>query len=105
MSQITQEQKDIQEIKGDIQSIRQHLANIKLDKSIEEGYRLELNRKMDLIVNSLVDNDFNGKNGIISKVRNIEVMVLSHDLYWKVLITVILAGGVLAGAIKYLVKI
>lgn len=105
MSQITQEQKDIQEIKGDIQSIRQHLANIKLDKSIEEGYRLELNRKMDLIVNSLVDNDFNGKNGIISKVRNIEIMVLSHDLYWKVLITVILAGGVLAGAIKYLVKI
>ncbi len=105
MSQITQEQKDIQEIKGDIQSIRQHLANIKLDKSIEESYRLELNRKMDLIVNSLVDNDFNGKNGIISKVRNIEVMVLSHDLYWKVLITVILAGGVLAGAIKYLVKI
>jgi len=105
VSQTTQEQKDIQEIKGDIQSIRQHLANIKLDKSIEEGYRLELNRKMDLIVNSLVDNDFNGKNGIISKVRNIEIMVLSHDLYWKVLITVILAGGVLAGAIKYLVKI
>jgi len=103
MSQ-SQEQKDIVEIKDDIKSIRTHLNNIKANQLIEDGYRLEQNRKLDLILNSLVDNDFNGKSGIISKVNSLERKVSLHETYWNLLFIIILAGGLLAGAIKWLIK-
>jgi hypothetical protein len=99
----TQEQKDILEIKDDIKSIRTHLNNFKANQLIEDSYRLEQNRKLDLIVNALTDNDFNGKNGIITKVNALEKKVDLHEVYWKVLLTVLIAGGVLAGLIKILI--
>jgi len=100
----TQEQKDIIEIKDDIKSIRTHLNTIKNRQDDEDKNRIEQNRKLDLIVNSLTDHEYNGKNGLITKLNNIERTVILHQMYWNILFVVILAGGLLAGAIKYLIK-
>lgn len=100
----TQEQKDILEIKDDVRSIRTHLTTIKNRQDNEDLDRIERNKKLDLIVNALTDNDFNSKNGYLSRLNKIEQMVILHDLYWRILFAFILAGGLLAGALKWLIK-
>jgi len=100
----TQEQKDIVFIKEEIGSVRSHLKTIKERQDSDDISRVEFNRKLDLIVNALTDNDFNSKNGYLTRLNNMEKMLLAHDLYWRVLMIVVLAGGLLAGAIKYLLK-
>jgi len=100
----TQEQKDIVAINENIASIRGHLKTIKERQDVEDSNRIEQNRKLDLIVNSLTDHDYNGKNGLITKLNNIERTVILHELYWKILFTFVIAGGLLVGAIKYLIK-
>jgi hypothetical protein len=105
MSAQTQEQKDIVEIKSNIESIRTHLDNIKKRQDNDDLTRIETNRKIDMMYNSLVDNEFNGSQGYISVVRKLQEKVILHDLYWKVLLTIIIAGGVLAGIIKLLIPI
>ena len=102
--QQTQEQKDIVNINENIVSIRKHLDTIKKRQDDDDLFRIEQSRKLDLLVNSLTDNDYNGKNGYISRLNKIESMVITHDLYWKILFTFILAGGILVGAIKWLIK-
>ncbi len=99
MSQ-TQEQKDIIDIKEDINSIRMHLDNIKKRQDTEDFDKIERNRKIDSIYNSLTDNQFNSNQGYITILRNIETKVLFHDLLWKLAGIILIAGGVLAGLIK-----
>jgi hypothetical protein len=99
MSQ-TQEQKDIIDIKEDINSIRMHLDNIKKRQDTEDFEKIERNRKIDSIYNSLTDNQFNSNQGYITILRNIETKVLFHDLLWKLAGIILIAGGVLAGLIK-----
>jgi len=99
MSQ-TQEQKDIIDIKEDINSIRMHLDNIKKRQDTEDFEKIERNRKIDSIYNSLTDNQFNSNQGYITILRNVESKVLFHDLLWKLSGIILIAGGVLAGLIK-----
>jgi hypothetical protein len=99
MSQ-TQEQKDIIDIKEDINSIRMHLDNIKKRQDTEDFEKIERNRKIDSIYNSLTDNQFNSNQGYITILRNIETKVLFHDLLWRLSGIILIAGGVLAGLIK-----
>jgi hypothetical protein len=96
----TQEQKDIIDIKEDINSIRMHLDNIKKRQDAEDFEKIERNRKIDSIYNSLTDNQFNSNQGYITILRNIESKVLFHDLLWKLSGIILIAGGVLAGLIK-----
>jgi hypothetical protein len=96
----TQEQKDIIDIKEDINSIRMHLDNIKKRQDTEDFEKIERNRKIDSIYNSLTDNQFNSNQGYITILRNIETKVLFHDLLWKLSGIILIAGGVLAGLIK-----
>jgi hypothetical protein len=96
----TQEQKDIIDIKEDINSIRMHLDNIKKRQDTEDFEKIERNRKIDSIYNSLTDNQFNSNQGYITILRNIESKVLFHDLLWKLSGIILIAGGVLAGLIK-----
>ena len=100
----TQEQKDILEIKDDIKSIRKHLDFIKEKQQIEDVSRATQNAKLDLIVNALIDNDFNGKNGLISRINTMEVKVNNHDFYWRVLFGVIAGGGLIVTLIKTFYK-
>jgi len=100
----TQEQKDILEIKDDIKSIRKHLDFIKEKQQIEDVSRATQNAKLDLIVNALIDNDFNGKNGLISRINTMEVKVNNHDFYWRVLFGVIAGGGLIVTLIKIFYK-
>jgi|688.fasta_scaffold170284_4 hypothetical protein len=99
MSQ-TQEQKDIIDIKEDINSIRMHLDNIKKRQDTEDTEKIERNRKIDSIYNSLTDNQFNSNQGYITTLRNIQTKVLFHDLLWRLSGIILIAGGVLAGLIK-----
>ena len=104
MSEQTQEQKDILEIKDDIKSIRKHLDFIKEKQQIEDVSRTTQNAKLDLIVNALVDNDFNGKNGIITRVNTMETKVNAHDFYWRVLFGVVSGGAFILALIKIFYK-
>lgn len=104
MSTTTQEQKDIQAIKEDILSIRKHLSNIKDRQDNEDMHRIETNKKLDFILNALTDNDFNSKNGYLTRLNKMEAMIILHDLYWKILFSILLGGGVIAGVIKLITK-
>lgn len=103
MSAQTQEQKDIQAIKDDLASVRQHLKTIKERQDQEDLTRGQMNTKIDKILNALTDNDFNSQNGYITRLVKIESMVLMHDLYWKILFSILLGGGGLALLLKLLV--
>lgn len=105
MDSQTQEQKDIIEIKDDLKSIRSHLDNIKKRQDNDDLTRIDTNRKIDMMYNSLVDNEFNGNQGYISVVRKLQEKVILHDLYWKILFAIILAGGVLTAVIKLLIPV
>jgi len=100
----TKEQQEIMKITDNITGIRKHLDEIKKRQDGDDLFRIEQNRKLDLIVNSLTDNDFNGKNGHLSRFSKIELMVIQHDMYWRILITIILGSGIIAGILKLLVK-
>jgi len=102
MGATTQEQKDIFEMKEDIKSIRTHLDKIKQRQSDEDISRIERDRKIDMIYSSLTDNQFNSNQGYITVLRDVREKVTLHDLYWKILFVVIIAGGLLGGIIKYL---
>jgi NurA-like 5'-3' nuclease len=99
----TQEQKDIVEIKGEIKSIRTHLDNIKKRQDNDDITRSDTNKKIDMIYSSLTDNEFNGNQGYITILRETHRKVTLHELYWRVLLTIILSGGVLAALIKILI--
>ena len=101
---MTAEQKDILEIKEDLKSIRGHLDKIKKRQDDDDLYRASQNAKLDLIVNSLVDNDFNGKNGMITRLNTMEKMVISHDFYWRVLFGIIACGALIIIAMKLIIK-
>ena len=77
-----------------------HLDNIKKRQDTEDFEKIERNRKIDSIYNSLTDNQFNSNQGYITILRNIESKVLFHDLLWKLSGIILIAGGVLAGLIK-----
>ena len=100
-----QENKQITVIEEDIKSIRAHLKVIKDRQDEDDLSRTEVNRKIDMIYNSLTDNSFNSNNGYITILRQVEKIVILHDLYWKILLTIIIASGVLASIVKmYLTK-
>ena len=99
----TQEQKDIIIIKDEIKSIRTHLDNIKKRQDNDDVTRSETNKKIDMIYSSLTDNEFNGNQGYITILREIHRKVTLHELYWRVLLTIVISGGVLAAIIKILI--
>ncbi len=78
------EAKDIDAIKDDIKSIRVHLHNIKTKQDDRDLSNISLTTKIEIIYNSLVDNDFNGNSGIVGKVSNHERKLIIHDMYWKI---------------------
>jgi hypothetical protein len=96
----TQEQKDIIDIKDEIKSIRKHLDHIKERQDDEDTEKIERNRKIDSIYNSLTDNQFNSNHGYITMLRAIQKTVILHDMLWKLTGIILIAGGVLAGLIK-----
>ncbi len=111
MAVLTQEQRDINEIKESVKtikddhvSIRIHLDNIKRREDDSIISRQETNKKLDLLVNALLDNDFNGKNGHITRLLNVEKTVTKHDVYWNVFFTIVGSGAVIALIFKFLVK-
>jgi hypothetical protein len=77
-----------------------HLDNIKKRQDTEDTEKIERNRKIDSIYNSLTDNQFNSNQGYITTLRNIQTKVLFHDLLWRLSGIILIAGGVLAGLIK-----
>lgn len=99
----TQEQKDIVEIKDAIKSIRIHLDKIKTREEDSALVRAETNRKLDLLVTALTDNEYNGKNGYLTRLNKMETMVQMHELYWKIMFTVLMASGLLALVLRFLV--
>jgi hypothetical protein len=101
----TPEQKDIFEMKDDIKSIRNHLDNIKKRQDHDDLTRTETNKKIDMIYNSLTDNEFNANQGYISILREVHKKVTLHELYWRVLLVLMISGGVLAGLIKLLLPV
>lgn len=96
-------EKEILDIKTDISSIRGHLKTIKDRQDVDDLSRIEFNRKLDLVVNTFTDNDFNGKNGFVTRFSNVEKSVIIHDMYWK--ITIALLIPVYAGLIALIFKI
>jgi len=96
----TQEQKDIIDIKDEIKFIRKHLDHIKERQDDEDTEKIERNRKIDSIYNSLTDNQFNSNQGYITMLRAIQKTVILHDMLWKLTGIILIAGGVLAGLIK-----
>jgi ferric iron reductase protein FhuF len=102
MSQ-TQEAKDIIAIKGDISSIRQHLKKIQDKQEDQDEERIEFKKQVSVIYNSLVDNDFNANNGVISKVSAHERKLILHDMYWKM--AYVLLVPVYVALITILVKL
>lgn len=103
MSAQTQEQKDIQAIKEDLASVRSHLKTIKERQDNDDLIRVQMVGKIDKILNALTDNDFNSQEGYITRLIKMETMVLMHDLYWKILFSILLGGGGLALLLKLLV--
>jgi hypothetical protein len=103
MSQ-TQEQKDIIEIREDLKSIRKHLDNIKAREDDSQIMRLEQNRKLDLLVNALTDNDYNGNSGYLTRLNKIETMVVKQNLYWNIFFAIIVGSGILTAILKYFTK-
>jgi hypothetical protein len=101
--EMTQEQKDIKLIQEDIKSIRVHFDKFKAKEEDAIIVRSETNRKLDLLVNALTDNDFNGKNGYLTRLNKMETMVQMHELYWKILFTIIMGGGILVLAFRFLI--
>jgi hypothetical protein len=99
---MTPDQQEIMTINDNINSIKRHLDKIKVRQDDDDLYRIEQSRKLDLIVNALTDTDFNGRNGHLSRFNKIEVMVLQHEMYWKLLITIIISSGIIAGILKFL---
>jgi len=99
----TPEQRDIALIKEDIKSIRVHFDKFKAKEEDAIVVRSETNRKLDLLVNALTDNDFNGKNGYLTRLNKMETMVQMHELYWKILFTIIMSGGILVLAFRFLI--
>lgn len=100
----TQEEQDIKEIKGDIVSIRRHLDKIKEREDDSIIHRAELNRKLDIVVNSLTDNDFNAKNGYLTRLTNTEKIVLQHDTYFKALFVILIGSGIIGLIFKFLIN-
>lgn len=80
---MTQEQKDINTIKEDIVSIRKHLENLKENQSNIKDNKEVSDKKIDLIYNTLTNNEFNGHNGFVTRLNNLEKTTLLHDTYWK----------------------
>ena len=99
---MTPDQQEIMTINDNINSIKRHLDKIKVRQDDDDLYRIEQSRKLDLIVNALTDTDFNGRNGHLTRFNKIEVMVLQHEMYWKLLITIIISSGIIAGLLKFL---
>jgi hypothetical protein len=99
---MTPDQQEIMTINDNINSIKRHLDKIKVRQDDDDLYRIEQSRKLDLIVNALTDTDFNGRNGHLSRFNKIELMVLQHEMYWKLLITIIISSGIIAGILKFL---
>lgn len=103
MDQKTQEAKDIDLIKDEIKSIRVHLKKIQDKQEDEEMKGFEYKRKIDTIYNSLVDNDFNANNGIVTKINAHERLLIIHDMYWK--IAYVLLVPIYIAVISILIKI
>jgi len=80
---MTQEQKDIQLIKDDIKSIRVHLDNIKTNQETLKTNKEVAEKKIDLIYNTLTNNEFNGHNGFVTRLNSLEKTVLMHETFWK----------------------
>lgn len=99
---MTPDQQEIMTINDNINSIKRHLDKIKVRQDDDDLYRIEQSRKLDLIVNALTDTDFNGRNGHLTRFNKIELMVLQHEMYWKLLITIIISSGIIAGILKFL---
>lgn len=94
------------EVNEEIKSIRAHLKTIKERQDADDIVRIQMNHKLDLIVNSLTDTDFNGKNGHLSRFNTIEKLVTIHDLYWKIIFALFVPvyGGVIALLFKIFAK-
>lgn len=103
MSAQTEEQKDIQAIKEDLASVRSHLKTIKERQDNDDLIRVQMVGKIDKILNALTDNDFNGQEGYITRLVKMEMLVKMHELYWKILFSILLGGGGLALLLKLLV--
>jgi len=104
MPNTTPEQKDIKDIKDDIISIRSHLKSLKDNQEINSINRESESKKLDLIYNTLTNNEFNGGNGWVTRLNNIEKMTQLHDTYWKALFTILGSSVVIGLIVKLLVK-
>jgi len=100
---VTQEQKDILEIKGDIGKIRHHQE---LQKKVNETNAEIL---ID-IKNALVGSNLNGNIGLVNKVQSIEKkqdiheeLLSNHKLYFKQV--GILISAVIALVVGLIIKI
>jgi len=100
----TQEQKDIKDIKEDIVSIRSHLKSLKENQEVNALNREAESKKLDLIYNTLTNNEFNGGNGWVTRLNNIEKTVQLHDTYWKAFFTIFGSGVVIGIIVKLVVK-
>jgi chromosome segregation ATPase len=81
----------IKHIEENISSIRKHLDQLKTNNQDAISSRNEIDRKLDMVVNTLTDNEYNGKNGWVTRLNTMEKMVMMHDTYWKFLIAI--CGG------------
>lgn len=96
--------KIVNSIKEDNTSIRTHLSNIRQREDDAIIKREDVNRKIDLLLNLLLDNDFNGKNGHVTRLLNVESKVNKQEVYWNVFFTIAGSGVVIALIFKLLVK-
>jgi len=100
----SEEQKQIEEINISIVGIKKHLDVLKEKELDASANRVEINNKLDTILNSLTDNAFNSNSGYLSRLNKVEKTSLRHDMYWIFFGFVILSSGIIAGILKMLTK-
>jgi len=87
----------------ELTKVRFHLDTVRNKQTDVESSNIGLNLKVDKILNALTDNDFNGQEGYITRLVKMEMLVKMHELYWKILFSILLGGGGLAVLLKLIV--
>lgn len=104
MTNKTPEQKEIEEIKVSIVSIRKHLDDLKQEKLDSIQSRTDINNKLDNILNALTDNAFNSNSGYLSRLNKVEKTQLLHNVFFMVIGFVVTSGIVMTALVKWLTK-
>jgi len=95
---------DMVEVKAKIERMEHHLKLLKEGQIHSDSIHSENGKKLDTLVNAVVDSPYNANNGIIKRVNSMEKIVENHVLFWRILIGSVTSGSVLWVFIKIIIK-